>query len=105
MLHLTTQDLCAISILLEDEEENMQNNYKRKYFSVHKILKKSKTEGEYWTLYTEVMDDEEKFFQYFRLSQYQFNELLQKIEVVISKRNSSFKEAITLKEILAVCLR
>ena len=105
MLHLTTKDLCAIAILLEDEERNVQNNDKRKRFSVHTMLKKRKIEGEYWTLYRELMDDEDKFFQYFRLSQYQFNQLLHKIEVVITKQNTSFKEAITPKEKLAVCLR
>jgi hypothetical protein len=73
MLHLSTEELCVTSILLE--EENIQNSEKRKRkrFSVHKTLNKRKTEGEYWTLYKELMDDEEKFFQYFRLSQYQFN--------------------------------
>ncbi|PNF19724.1 hypothetical protein B7P43_G14778 [Cryptotermes secundus] len=51
------------------------------------------------------MDDDEKFFQYFRLSQYQFNELLEKIKVMITKEDMVFKEAITPKEKLAVCLR
>jgi hypothetical protein len=51
------------------------------------------------------MEDKEKFFQYFRLSQYEFNELLEKIEVVITKDYTVFNEAITPKEKLAVCLR
>jgi hypothetical protein len=64
MLHLSTEELCVISILLE-EEENIQSSEKRKRkrFSAHKILNKRKTEGEYWTLYKELMDDEEKLFQ------------------------------------------
>jgi hypothetical protein len=47
MLHLSTEELCVISILLE-EEENIQNSEKRKRkrFSVHKMLNKRKTEGE-----------------------------------------------------------
>jgi hypothetical protein len=36
------------------------------------------------------MDDEEKFFQYFRLSPYKFNELLEKIKVVITKEDTVF---------------
>jgi hypothetical protein len=46
-VHLSTEELCVISILLE-EEENIQNSEKRKpkRFSVHKMLDKRKTEGE-----------------------------------------------------------
>jgi hypothetical protein len=64
MLHLSTEELCVISNLLE-EEENIQNSEKRKRkrFSAHKMLNKWKTEGEYWALYKELMDDEENFFQ------------------------------------------
>jgi hypothetical protein len=102
MFHLSTEELCVISVLLE-EEENIQNSEKSKRFSVHKMLNKRKTEGEYWTLYKELMDDE-KVFQYFRLSQYQFSEL-EKIKVVITKKDTVFKEAIGPKEKLAVCLR
>jgi hypothetical protein len=51
------------------------------------------------------MDDDEIFFLIFLLSQYQFNELLEQIKVVITKEDTIFKEAITPKEKLAVCLR
>jgi hypothetical protein len=62
MFHLSTEELCVISVLLE-EEENIQNSEKRKrkHIPVHKMLNKRKTEGEYWTLYKQLMDDEEKF--------------------------------------------
>jgi hypothetical protein len=64
MLHLSTEESCVISILLE-KEENIQNSEKRKRkrFSVHKMLNRRKTEGEYSTLHKELMDGEEKFFQ------------------------------------------
>jgi hypothetical protein len=106
MFHLSTEELWVISVLLE-EEENIQNSEKRKRkrFPVHKMLNKRKTGGEYWTLYKGVMDDEENSFQYFRLSHYQFNELLEKFKVVITKKDTVFKEAIGPKEKLAVCLR
>jgi hypothetical protein len=47
MLQLSTEELCVLSILLE-EEENIQNSEKRKRkrFSVHKMLNKRKTERE-----------------------------------------------------------
>jgi hypothetical protein len=48
MLRLSTEELCVIPILLEEEEENIQNSekLKRKRFSVHKMINKRKTEGE-----------------------------------------------------------
>jgi hypothetical protein len=47
VLHLSTEELCVISILLE-EEENIQNSEKSKpkRFSDHKMLNKRKPEGE-----------------------------------------------------------
>jgi hypothetical protein len=47
---------------------------------VHKCFRSRKSEGEYWTLYREIADDEMNFYQYFRMSKHQFNYLLQKIE-------------------------
>jgi hypothetical protein len=59
-----------------------------------KCLIKGKTEGEYWTVYKELMDDEEKGFPYFRLCQYQFNEQLEKIKAMITKEDEVLKEAL-----------
>jgi hypothetical protein len=54
-----------MSLLLE--EEDLQNNKRHKHFSDHKMIKKKRKTGEYWTLFKELIDDE-NFFQYFRLS-------------------------------------
>jgi hypothetical protein len=55
MLPLSTEELCVLSILLEEEEEeNIQNSEKRKRkrFSVHKMLNK-RNQKENTGLYTE----------------------------------------------------
>jgi hypothetical protein len=57
------------------------------------MLNKRKTEGEYWTLYREIMDDKGKFFQYFPLSQYQFTELLAKSQSSDNKEDKVSKGA------------
>ena len=67
--------------------------------------KKRESEGEYVTLYNELVDDEHKFHQYFRMSKRQFNYLLNIMEDTISKRRTKFREPMTAKEKLAVCLR
>ena len=100
--HLSMRDLAVIAILL-DADEVVKNRCHR--FGVHKCLRRRKVEGEYWTLYKKLTDDEEKFFQYFRMSEYSFNFLLGKIENSLRKKDTTFKEAISPKEKLAVCLR
>lgn len=69
------------------------------------MWKKRKTEGEFATLYKELVDHKTKFFVFFRRPQYSFNVLLQKIEKDIKKQDTFWREAITPKELLAVCLR
>jgi hypothetical protein len=68
------------------------------------MLEEQKTEGEFWTLFKELIDDELKFYQYFRMSRYQFNNLLQKVQVDLLK-NNIFREAISPQEKLPVCFR
>lgn len=69
------------------------------------MLKKIKLEGAYWTMFKELLDDEEIFLKYFRMSRYQLDILLNKIELLITKQDKVFKEALSSKEKLAVCLR
>jgi hypothetical protein len=69
---------------------------------MHKSLIRRKTEGEFFTLCKELADDEETFHQYFRMSKYQFNDLLSRIEPLITKKNTTFREAITPIQKLAV---
>jgi hypothetical protein len=47
MLHLPADELCGISVLLEDER-NIQYGEERKHtrFSVHEMLNNGKTEGD-----------------------------------------------------------
>jgi hypothetical protein len=88
--------LAAIAIMLDEEEKNVYQIDKKKRMWVHKCFRSRKSEGEYWTLYKELADDEIKFYQYFGMSKHQFNYLLQKIEKDFKKRNTTFREAISL---------
>lgn len=99
---LSLTELAMVAIILDAEEENEKTQ--RRYW-IHESVRKRKTEGEYWTLYRHLVDDEEKFFSYFRMTSFQFNELLRKIENDITKRNTTFRESLSPKEKLAVCLR
>ncbi|CAH2088857.1 unnamed protein product [Euphydryas editha] len=100
--HFSIEDLSIIALFLEEKDKTKK---RAKRMAVHPMLKKRKLEGEYWTLFKELVDDEKKFFIYFRMSRYQFDILLNKIELLITKQDTVFKEALSPKEKLAVCLR
>jgi hypothetical protein len=74
------RQLAAIALMLDEEEKNSSLSDKKKRMRVHKCFRNRKSEGEYWTLYKELADDEMKFYQYFRMSKHQFSYLLQKVE-------------------------
>jgi hypothetical protein len=99
------RQLAAIALMLDEEEKNAALSDKKKRMWVHKCVGNRKSEGEYWTLYKELADNEMKFYQYFRMSKRQFNYLLQKIEEDLKKKNTTFREAMSPVEKLAACLR
>jgi hypothetical protein len=102
---LSTRELAMIAIILDEEEREHNKNPQSRRYWVHDALKKRKIEGEYWTLFKHLIDDEEKFFMYFRMTSFQFNELLIKVENVITRKNTTFRDSLTPREKLAVCLR
>jgi hypothetical protein len=64
--------------MFDEKEKRASVNDKKKRMWVQKCFRCRKSEGEYWTLYKELADDE--LNQYFRMSKHQFNYLLQKTE-------------------------
>jgi hypothetical protein len=104
-LLFSERQLAAGALMLDEEEKNAAVSDKKKRLWVHKCFRNRKSEGEYWTLYKELADDETKFYPYFRMSMHQFNYLLQKIEKDLKKKNITFREAILPVEKLATCLR
>ena len=92
-------------MLEEEEEKRASVNDKKKRLWVHKCFRSRKSEGEYWTLYKELADDEMKVYQYFRMSKHQVNYLLQNTEKDLKKKNTTFREAISPVEKLATYLR
>jgi hypothetical protein len=67
MANFTDEELCIVAIIL-DEETELLNPKKRKW--VHEAWQKRESEGEFLTLYKELIEDETKFYQYFRMSEY-----------------------------------
>jgi hypothetical protein len=61
---LLFKDLACIALLL-DEEKNKRSKHNRVW--VHEMLRQRKIEDEFATLCCEVIDDEMKFYKYFRM--------------------------------------
>jgi hypothetical protein len=94
-LHLfSKRQLAAIALMLDEKEKNVSVSDKKKHMWVHKCFRNRKSEGKYWTLYKELAD-EMKFYRYSRMSKYQFNYLLQKVEKDLKKKDTTFREAIS----------
>jgi hypothetical protein len=54
--------LVALALMLDEEEQNSALSDKKKRMWVHKCFRSRKSEGEYWTVFKELADDEMKFY-------------------------------------------
>ena len=79
------EELILLALLLDEEEAAAKREKKRNRIWVRPILKKRKVDGEYWTLFNELLKYDDKFYQYFRMSQCKFFELLKCIEPWVTK--------------------
>ncbi|KAL4141524.1 hypothetical protein QTP88_004152 [Uroleucon formosanum] len=80
---ISDEELIIIALMLDEEQENNCKTIKKRKRTVwvHDLWKKRQTEGEF-TIYNGLIDDEQKFYEYFRMSQYSFNVLHGKIEIL-----------------------
>lgn len=72
---------------------------------MHPITKERKNMGFFYTLYKELVNDPEKFFNFIRMSEETFQELLLFIKDQCSKKNSTMRECIPVEEKLLITLR
>lgn len=72
---------------------------------VHPINQRRSDAGIFHTLYEQLRSDEDKFFNYFRMSTASFDELHEKLRSAISHQNTKMRNSITSVERLAVALR
>lgn len=112
---LSTQKLkCYYLALLEEEEEELDleeevsayyiNNSLRKHrFWLRNHIKYRSVHGEYYTFFQTA--DEETFENSYRISRPTFHELHSLIQPYIQKLNSYFRNSISSRERLAVCLK
>ncbi|GBM82602.1 hypothetical protein AVEN_255407-1, partial [Araneus ventricosus] len=76
---------------------------KRNYW-VHPINQKREQIGIFHTILKELQKDENKFFNFFRMTIPSFNELHQRLKTKILRKNSKMRNSITSEEKLALTL-
>lgn len=69
----------------------------------HDIFKKRSRHGEYHTLFPDLLNDDVKFFQYFRMSHAKFITLLDILRTHLLRQNTTYREALGPEERLVVC--
>lgn len=95
------EEFVALCVVLEEEEVAREKNKKRKW--VHEINLKRQEYGEFHHLFPDLLEDEQKFFNYFRMSSEKFYDLLKILD--IQKEDTTFRKAISAEEKLAVTLK
>lgn len=88
MTNLTLLELAAIAVALDEEGAER----KRRTWAVHPAWSKREIEGEFVTLYKELIDDEMKFYGYFRMRENVFFALLEKVGPLLMKQRTRFQK-------------
>lgn len=97
------EDVVIVSLIMAEEEEEASKRKRR--FWVHNINRKRLTFGEFHTLFPDLVEDDVKFFQYFRMSHEKFECLLALLEEELFRETTKFRSPVKPKERLAICLR
>lgn len=101
---MSSSDEEIVLALVCDDYEKRKKRKRREYW-VHSIFRARLEEGEFHTLFKRLMNDEKKFYKYFRMSPGKFNILLEIVAVNLQKQNSRFRQCIGPRERLTVFLR
>ena len=72
---------------------------------VHPIIQKREEFGAFYTLFGELREDANKFFNYFRMSVSSFDEMHRRLLKSLQRRNSKMRNCIQPVEMLAVAVR
>jgi hypothetical protein len=101
MTSLALLELAAITVALDEEGAGR----KRRRWAVHPAWHKRESEVEFVTRYKELIDNEVKFYGYFRINREWFCALLEKVSPLFIKQRTIFQKPVSPKERLAVCRR
>jgi hypothetical protein len=89
------EEIVIMSLLSEEEQKKKRN---RRRLWVHNLCKTKMIHGEFHSLYPDLLEDEAKFFGYFRMTYGEFMTLLNMLGPILSGENTSFREAVGPKD-------
>lgn len=92
----------VLALLLADEEEELQQN--RRQIWTHPINLRRPELGEFNTLFPDLLNDEQRFFKFFRMSANKFFELVNTLPG-LQKQETNYRKSISPMERLAVTLK
>ena len=72
---------------------------------IHSINRKRNALGEFHKLVSELREDEERHYQYFRMNMEKFDRLLALVRPYITFQDTKYRKCIKPRHRLAVCLR
>ena len=98
------EELVVVSAILIEEEEKSKRRRKATYW-IHNINRKRFKFGEFHTLFPDLLEDDVKFFAYFRMTHVKFEALLNLLKGELSREKTKFRSPVGSKERLAICLR
>ncbi len=83
----------------------LKRRQKNRLIWVHPINQKREDVGAFYTLFPDLRNDEEKFFNYFRMSISSFDELHARLKDNIQRKNTKMRNCIQPVEMLDITLR
>ena len=85
-----TKKVVIAYLLRKKKEEKM----KKKHW-VHPLFQNKKRQGAFHNLIQELKDDDEKYFNYFRMSKASYYELLHRLGPALQRQDTTFRNALT----------
>lgn len=86
VMAFSKHSLMKIALLLDEEEEMRQSKRTRRFW-VHPLATRQE-DGEYTTLYRQLVNDDVKFYNYFRMFHGEYIDILSTIEIDLKKEHT-----------------
>lgn len=93
----------VIALLLY--RRRVKRKCKKRLIWVHEINQRREDVGAFYTLFPDLRNDDEKFFNYFRMSISSFDELHNRLKPHIQRENTQLRNSIQPMEMLAITIR
>ncbi|KAJ8979772.1 hypothetical protein NQ317_015251 [Molorchus minor] len=97
------EEFVIVSAICADEEERERKTRRKHRFWEHEIFQKRRQFGEFHHLFPDLLNDDAKFFLYFRMSRNKFYELFNLLN--FSNKYTPFREPVCPEERLALTLK